>query len=242
VSQTPLAYRFVATEALVHRFNQYASRMHLPIEVPVKEADIRVLNVSEAPYQYRYHIRVKNYLLGLHDRALQFYKKDEYQSLNVSGMEKASRMPYVVNTNDTYRMATNWLTALDVDLVSLEKSNPPCVNRHPFFESERGPVPNPVLGVEWHNPTSPGYDSTEVSVEISAVSGDLIKLVDKTGDFSKRPALIQEVGKLLAISDEEFLKYSPLERSNLLVRFAGVHGPILSDALLFRNNALSHAK
>jgi len=139
-------------------------------------------------------------------------------------------------------LATNWLTALDVDLVSLEKSNPPCVNRHPFFESERGPVPSPVLGVEWHNPTTPGYDSTEVAVEISAVSGDLIKLVDKSGDFGKRPAMIRDVGRLLAISDEEFLKYSPLERSNLLVRFAGVHGPILSDGLLFRTNAHSHAK
>ena len=48
--------------------------------------------------------------------------------------------------------------------------------------------------------------------------------MDNSGAFSKgdKP-LIKDVDKLLAISDEEFSRYTFLQRSNLLVRFAGVH-------------------
>jgi hypothetical protein len=131
-------------------------------------------------------------------------------------------MKYIVKTNDIYRMATNWLVALDIDVDKMEKVKHLYVDRYPIFHSIRGDVPNPVLDVEWQSET--GYDRGAVTVEISAVTGELLELRDEQGYFSKKKQpLINDVDTLLAFRDEEFWKYSTLERSNLLVRFADLH-------------------
>jgi len=256
--QTPLAYQYVVTLAMISQVNYYALRMHLPINVPVKEQDIRFLNASR-PNNNRYsaRIQVKNYSFTFSGESLSIYNlaDDGLQSFGIpmelgessrSGMERASRMRYIVSTNDVYRMATNWLVALDIDLEKLEAANPPCVNKYPIFHSERGLVPNPLLIVDWKNTNAPGYDPTEVTVEISAVSGELLKLTD-SGSFGKRgeQPLIKDLNNLLAISDEQFLKYSTLERSNLVVRFTSLHCsdlhcPGVDDPISPETNAVSH--
>lgn len=112
---------------------------------------------------------------------------------------------------------------MDIDVAKLEKVNPPCVNEYPIFYSKQGPVPSPLLTVDWKNPNASGYDPAEITVEISAVSGELLKVTAGDGSFSKRgQPLIKDLDKLLAIPDEEFLKYTPEERSNLVARFSAV--------------------
>jgi rRNA-processing protein FCF1 len=62
---------------------------------------------------------------------------------------------------------------------------------------------------------------------ISAVTGELLKLHDGEGTFRKqqRPLiLINAVEKLIAIPDEEFLKYTPQQRADLVEKFAGITG------------------
>jgi hypothetical protein len=69
-----------------------------------------------------------------------------------------------------------------------------------------------------------------------------LKLRQEDDSYSKRPAaLIKDMDKLLAIPDEEFLKYSPTERSNLIVRFAAVHYPPLDNAASPATNAVPHS-
>src|SRR5437764_1171190 len=64
--QVPLAYKYVIIAAMMSQINYYAPRMHLPIEVPFKEKDVRFLNVSppvtSGNFQfYGGRIQVKNY-------------------------------------------------------------------------------------------------------------------------------------------------------------------------------------
>jgi hypothetical protein len=61
-------------------------------------------------------------------------------------------------------------------------------------------------------------------IYISAATGDRVQLSNEISSSSNRKPLIKNVGALLAISDEEFSKYSPTERSNLVVRFANPLG------------------
>jgi hypothetical protein len=229
----PLAYVYVMTMIMVNHVNYYAPRLHLPIEVPVEEQNIQLLRVGRATTNvpampiYGGRIQVDNYsfTLGPSDRFTCKLEDDGYQSFGIplapnassrSAMEQASTNKYTVSTNDIYRMATNWLIALDMDVAELEKSHPPIVDQYPVFQSSRGPVPSPLLVVGWTN--------SDVSVVISAVSGELLKLDAGDGSFSKSGKnLIKDLGDLLSIPDEEFEKYSILERSNLLVRFAGLH-------------------
>jgi hypothetical protein len=229
----PLAYVYVMTMIMVNHVNHYAPRLHLPIKVPVEEQNIQLLSVGPATTNvpgmpiYGGRIQVDNYSFTLapSDRFTCKLENDGYQSFGIplapnessrSAMERASTNKYTISTHDIYRMATNWLVALDMDMPELEKLHAPIVDQYPVFQSSRGPVPSPLLEVGWQN--------SDVSVEISAVSGDLLKLDAGDGSFSKsEKILIQDLGGLISIPDEEFEKYSTLERSNLLVRFGGLH-------------------
>jgi len=89
----------------------------------------------------------------------------------------------------------------------------------------------------WGKPELRGPHFNGFSVEISAVSGELLEI-----NFGKALTLplIKDVDKLLAISDEEFLKYSDEEKSNLVVRFSAVAYPVSTNAslhLLSQTNA-----
>ena len=227
--------------AMMSQVNYYSPRLRLPINVPVTEQDIRYSNVvipsvRKSVQTFGGRIQVKNYSFTFFRNSTAVYNlaEDGLQSYgflmrsnesSISGMERASRMKYVVSTNDVYRLATNYLVALDIILEKLEKNNPPQIDAS-MFHSERGLVPSPLLSVSWRNANASSYDPYEIMVEISAVSGELLKFKDVNGSFSNRQQpLIKDLDKLLAISDEEFLKYSDLERSNLVVRFAAVHYP-----------------
>ena len=79
-------------------------------------------------------IQVKNYSFTLSDRICHVMNSadDGYASFGMplehpheasnSLMERASLMKYTVSTNDIYRMATNWLVALHIDVAKMEKS------------------------------------------------------------------------------------------------------------------------
>ena len=179
-------------------------------------------------------LQVQNYSFTFHKESISLFQlaDDGQQSFGIpnknkesskSILERASRMKYSVSTNMIYQMATNWLVAFDIDLNKLEKLNPPCVNKYPDFHSDRGLVPSPLLVVDWKNTNTFGYDHTEVSVEISAVSGDLLEIQVGMNSFTKRnKPMIKDLDKLLAIPDEEFLKFSEAERTNLFARFANL--------------------
>ena len=258
----PLAYKYVTIMAMVAQVNYYAARMQLPIHTPCDDKYIRYADVNppitNIPNMYFYggRIQVDNYSFTFGDRSHDIFNLDQYgyQSFGVpmgptetskSGMERASRMKFTVSTNDVYRMATNWLIALDVDLVKMEKVDPPCVNKYLFFNSDRGLVPNPLITVVWKAPSARGSGPSDLKVQVSAITGELLKLSDGQGAFSKRSQpLIVGLKELLTIPDQEFLKYSTLERSNLLIKYAGVHCsdlhcPGMPDALNRETNAVA---
>lgn len=235
--ETPLGFKYVFVMAMMCQINYYAPRLHLPIEVPIKEQDIRFLHVSppliSGQFQdYSGRIQVKNYSFTFGDKGHKIINIDEHgfaslgipmgpKESGISGMERASRMKFIISTNDVKQMATNWLVAMDIDVANLEKVNPSRINNEPFH-SDRGLVPSPLLTVNWKNPKRLGYDPTGVKVQISAVSGELLEINDGNGSFSNRKQpLIKDLKKLLAISDEVFLKYTEQERRELVERFAG---------------------
>ncbi len=133
-----------------------------------------------------------------------------------------------IDTNGAYRIATNWLASIQVDVARLERENPPALKQ----QSINGYGLIPVFYVDWEEQRERS-DQT-VRVMIAGDTKDLLYLRQEDDSYSMRPAaLIKEMDKLLAISDAEFLRYSPLERSNLVARFAAVDysadTPILAD-------------
>ena len=108
---------------------------------------------------------------------------------------------------------------------------------------KKGEVPVPLFYVEWRT----NRINDAIDVMISGLTGELLNLRQEDDSYSKRPtSLIKDMDKLLAIPDEEFLKYSPLEKSNLVVRFAAIHYPVEDitngASSPSETNALSHER
>ena len=236
----PLAYKFVMTAAMLGFINQYAPRLHLPLNTPIEQQKIQHIGVAPAASRpeltfYGGKIVVYNYSFGFSDLSFTLAKleDDGMQSFGItmeyprepsnSLMERASRMKYTVNTNDLYAIGTNYLAAMDSDLAVLEKLHPPAVNKDPVFHSNRGLVPAPLLSVHWEQTHFVADDPGAVSYQISAVGGELLELHIGIESTCKGLPLLKEVDKLLAITDEEFLEMSDTERTNLLYRFGNTY-------------------
>jgi len=84
------------------------------------------------------------------------------------------------------------------------------------------------MSIYWGNPELRDPGSNGVAFEISAISGELLEMNVGNASGCKGLPLIHDLDKLLAISDEEFLKYSDAERSNLVTRFVNLPSQMIA--------------
>ena len=244
----PLAYKYVAIAVMLAEINHSANRLHLPMDLPVKNSDIRAARVSDPRVRSRSEHRPTEYgfsgfidtekysfsfpaglfkhpspgklryIIRL-DSGYQAYSTTKTQS-DLPTLEFLPQLVGIhstIDTNEAYQIATNWLMAIDVDVQRLEKEQPLIVEH----QSLRDYGPLPLFKVSWGKDEIPA-----VSVLIAGNTKDLLRLRQEDDSYSRRPfTLIKDMDKLLAIPDEEFLKYSPEEKSNLVARFAAVTYP-----------------
>ncbi|MGB7748754.1 MAG: hypothetical protein WBN75_15880 [Verrucomicrobiia bacterium] len=223
-----LAYKYVAMTLMLAEINFCANRLHLSADLPIKEQDIKAMavfpprvigfagRIDTAKYSFSFAKSGRlRFITSLNDNRGNLSLR-EYQ-------EQMSRIKSIINTKDAYQIATNWLAAMDVDVQRLEKENPHA-SRQQFFSAWQDDqktnadkeVALPFFDVRWGDWVEPVID-----VKIFGATGELLKLRQENDSYSMRPAsLIKDSDKLLAIPDEEFMKYSPLELSNLVARFA----------------------
>jgi hypothetical protein len=123
-----------------------------------------------------------------------------------------------IGTNEAYRLATNWLTLMSVNIQRLEQRNAPLVKQEFRW---RGRVVNgvkdflPLFEVRWGN-----WGNSVVQIEIDGRNKEFIDLRLNDETVSERPApIIKNRGILESITDNEFLSYTMEQRSNLVARF-----------------------
>ena len=226
---TSLAYKYVTLAVMLMEINYCASKLHLNARLPIKTEDVTVASIDNPKDLAGFggHIDTQNYFFSfLHSGRLRFiceldassrqslgiYRRDD--ETRVQCMEELSHMRSMISSNDAYCLATNWLISIDIDLKKLEAEKPPVVIQQ-FLRSGTNLVPVPLFYVKWGGDYDPA-----VAVMISGVNGELLNVRQEDDSYSKRPAvLIKNIDALLAIPNDEFLKYSPTECSNLVTRF-----------------------
>ncbi|MEJ0088361.1 MAG: hypothetical protein WDM80_01175 [Limisphaerales bacterium] len=230
---------------MLAEINFCANRLQLPVKLPVEKQDIRRemvfaprkmvfagrLDTSEYSFSFarsgrlRFITKLDN---GRGDKTLREY------------LEGLAKIKSTINTTDAYRIATNWCAAMEIDLPRLEREHPPIVRQQAFVPWEgsgntNAEVPLPIFDVKWGDWAGPVID-----IQISGATGELLILRQEDVSYSKRPAsLINDMDKLLAIPDEEFLKMSPLEKSDLVIRFAAIHYSAMDNSSHDQTNAVS---
>jgi hypothetical protein len=114
-------------------------------------------------------------------------------------------------------MATNWLSAMFVDVRDLERNDHAEVRQRVRWDSSgQTKALLPVFDVRWGH-----WEKPVVDVSISGVNKQIIHLRIEDTSFSKRPTeLIKNRDELLAIPDGEFQKLSSAQRDDIVAKFA----------------------
>ncbi len=243
-----LAFKYVAIAAMMAEINYYADKLQLKQPLPIQKKDIILQRASEiGKTGFTGRIDTAEYAFSFaHGGKFRVITKLEDKRFGSFGwyrgnlpmnefMDRLSQIPSTVNTNDVYQITTNWLMAINLDVQKLNASEPLIVKQE-HLQSNKGVIfPVPLFHVIWGDR---GQDDLGhhigpiIHVIISGIDGKLLSFTESDNSYSKRPMiLIKDMEKLLAITDEEFLKYSDLERSNLVVRFSAVTYPAVTNVM-----------
>jgi hypothetical protein len=227
-----LAYKYVAVAVLIAEANFNAERLNLPIERPIVESKLTfnylppITTLKDDGFGGR--VDAGHYAFSEGGRPGYRYitKLDPFGGLSMAEEnEMLSHHKSLVGTNEAYQLASNWLALIDVDVRELERTNRVQVQQR-WFWGEGSPAPQvllPIFEVTW--------GGSKVKVTVDGRTKQFIEIRQEDDCFSRRPReLIKDLDKLLAIPDQQFLKYSPMERSNLVARFAATNYPAATKA------------
>jgi hypothetical protein len=211
--KTSAAYHHVMVALMLEDANEIATALGLPCRLPIFNQDL--MSQSSAPpfcSQAQGCIDTSSYSFVFNSTG----RMDFLTRLNFFGWEgwtnafkRLANVPSHVGTNDAYRLATNWLSKFYVDVKALEQRETWIARRQRFLDSEL-----PIWDVIWGDPGMPLaqvkiYGPTAVLMEIG--------WADNTLSVKPRRALkAKDFEKLLAITDEDFARYSVEQRSNLV--------------------------
>jgi hypothetical protein len=229
----PLAYKYVVVAAMIAEINYCAGRLHLSGEYPIRDSMIRnvmVFDPSIIGFAGRVDTDKFSFAFAKSGRLRFIIKRDDGRvDMSVEEyLDKLSQIRSNITESDAYRIATNSLRAIDVDVEWLERDYPAIVKQErcvirKTVEAPAGEKLLPIFDIRWGDWSRPIVD-----MKISGVSGEVLKLRQEEDRYSERPpVLVRESDKLLSISDDEFYKYSDSERSNLLRRFSAITYAVL---------------
>jgi hypothetical protein len=226
-----LAYKYVAIACMLAEVNFTASRLGLPQQFPISEADLRYTLVSPPSLGFvGGRISTDQWTFAFSENGrLQFIW--ELQPFNDTILA-AQRLQIIesgakslINEKEAHQIATNWLAQIFVDVHKLESKYPPRVSQEfivsPSDRSKKDLLP--LFKVKWGPP--------KVDIEIDGRTKTLLQLRLEDDSYSTRPiGLIKNLDELLKIRDEEFLNYSDQQKKDLVQRFAIKHYDLPTDS------------
>lgn len=222
--------------------NFFGNRTGLQFDHPITEADVRAGSHVGPPKtnDFSGSILTDKYFFGFGWGHLANFHRNDFKSDSDRTVRERnatlSKLSSLVDTNGAYQLATNWLSAIGVDVVALNKKyniNIVQWRSRPEGLSE-SPVMLPVYQVEWRGSPFPTKTrEREMAVVTLTALGTTKELVEYhmlDDSLFVRPRLqVPEPEKLLSIKDVEFQSFDALQRSNLLsgvvVKGTGV-GPV----------------
>jgi len=244
-----LAYKYVVISLMMSEVNYCATQLHLNLSVPIQNQDTIAQRAHEpASTGFIGGIDTLVYHFGFADsgksRVITKLEDSRFGSMGLyrgklsmnDYMEQLSKVHSVIDTNDAYQIASNCLTSIGMDVGKLQEKESLVVLQDYSKAANGSRLPVPLFHVTWGDRGADElghHIGPVVSIMISGINRELLSLLIKANPYSKRSyTLVKDMDKLLAIPDNEFLKYSDLERSNLVVRFSAVAYPGPTNALL----------
>lgn len=228
-----LAYKYVAMTLMLAEANFFCTTTGLHQDRPFIEQDLRN-GGHVGPYNPRDFggsLLTDKYLFGFGWGHLATFSKRGFKPLDSDKGVQArnlelAKFSSLIDTNAAHELATNWLTALGIDVPRLATKYRLVLTQwryYPDGNTEGKAVILPVYDVEWRGHilrSQPGRETTVVRVTIFGATKELVNYLVLDDSLFLRPRIaIKDAEKLLAIPDDEFRRYDSNQRSNLIVQF-----------------------
>jgi hypothetical protein len=228
----PSAYKYVAIAVMLAEINYCATRLNLPVELPIRENSLHVAHVSRpliTGFGGTLETDKYSFVFFKSGRLRQIIRINKFGEASPRELQKKLvAMSSMVDTNGAYQLATKWLAAIDVDVQALERHFHPSIQQTFFYPDATGvsdisrkgqrKVLLPIFHVSWGDAGKP-----VIIVSIFGPEKELLGIRQDDDSFSGRPIeLLKNVPDLLAIPDSTFTNYSQSQLKELVTRFAAV--------------------
>lgn len=224
-----LAYKYVMVCLMLAEINFTASRLNFGQHFPVEMHDLVYVFVETHDKRSEQGcIYTSQYCFCFSENGrLRFIEMSHpFGDMHIAERDDMLlKQKSIIDKAEAYRMATNWLTLMTVDVPKLEAENRPnivhegCVSR-----VKRGQMDLlPLFEITWGKGMYGDESVPHVLVEIDGRNKGLIRIRLEDESVSQRPAgLIKNRDELLSISDQEFLSYTDQQREDLVKRFMAI--------------------
>src|SRR5262249_54569046 len=133
----PLAYKYVALTLMLAEINDISQRLNLPVERPLVPQNFHVIHVAK-PFLTGFGGTLEtdkfSFVFFKSGILRRITRLNAFENLPLRELQwKQSRMTSLVNSNQAYQLATNWLGAVSVDVAALEKRYRPSVEQTFFY-------------------------------------------------------------------------------------------------------------
>jgi hypothetical protein len=211
-----LAYKYVVGTVMLLEANRCAERLKLPVHLPITRDGVKSVYISSPGMPFGGSLWTKQFVFAFNGHLRAVDKLHPYGEMSMAEANRTLlQSPSLNTTNDAYLLATNWLAALGVDSRELEKTNVAAVRQLVALFGDKEKL-LPVFDVRWGE-----WDHANTNLEIDGRTSSLVRLALEARDISPRATrLIRDADQLLAIPDQQFSAYSPIERRDLVARFA----------------------
>jgi hypothetical protein len=200
-----IAYRTVAIERMLGEVNYFSQQLQLPTPHPIQPTDIKWSHVNPPRTGFGGVITAKNFDFSFPKRGegklcyvTRLTVRDGHDVLDL--YPELAKTRSLIDSNDAYQLATQWLTSVSVDVPALEQKYKRNVRQWFFWGSakdlpkDQWSMPTvtstnktmlPIFDVMWGKGETP-----PVKVTILGSTRELLQLRMEDSVFSRRPPLV----------------------------------------------------
>jgi hypothetical protein len=174
------AYKATVVAMALTQATQLAQRLNLPCQKPISQPDVKSAFVTppglSKPMLPSVSFDTRDFTFSFTDGKLHVIHGYAYNDWDMAHYHQWVKMPSLIDTNAAYQLATNWLSAVSVDVAALNRQYSVSVGQPHFWKNPRvdtNLVALPIYQVKW------GCDAggnAQVAVEIFGPTKELMDL------------------------------------------------------------------
>lgn len=185
-----LAYKAAVIRLMLPEVSFVSEQLNLPTPHPIEMRDVQKTVVGPPMFGFVGAVQTTNYFFSFSDDGKLYAIFNDIKPVGRFDLyPEWAKTPSLVNSNGAYQLATQWLAAINVDVVTLEKKYNHQIEQS-FFWNPPGSTNKtmlPIYSVTWGTNYPKNYPA---QVILLGTTKELMELRLSESSLSRRPALV----------------------------------------------------